>query len=1095
MLTWITGRSGTGKTTRLMQDAKELTAQYAQVFLLVPEQSSMTMERAISQKNAQSPVQVVSFRRMCNVIFRRFGGVAGQYMTRTREIALITKIMQQHRRQLHYYRAVRPTMGFVSALQEAFVELTQAGLTREQLFPVLRERGRQDWIEKYEDLFTLYEAYQQALSQDCRSAQADLDAAVSLAAERRFFQNTAVLVDGFFGFTGQQRAMLRVMMEQCGLLEIALLEDLAENSLLFSAVLREKQLLNRAAEECRCAVKEETLCGPSRRLQEADLQELERRLFREGPQGADPIPSPHVHLLEGRNIREELAMVAVDIARKVREQGKRYRDFALIVGNLEPYGNVAEMVFARYGVPLFVDQGKNVLSKPLFAFIQAALRMVSPERPFRQEDMLLFLKTGLAGEERDLISRLENYCVLWQINGERFVREEDWTQNPKGLGKIDEEGVELLAALNALRRRVSGPLLRLRVQVRDCTGVRVATGIYQLLQDFQVEQRIRNQAEAYFQQVKAQNTPWEVQQSRRQSEEYLRLYRVMIDILDEIYETFGEEPVSLSAMEELIGLCGEETALSLTPPTLDSVTIGEVTHSRLDAITDLYVVGANQGILPMPAGDRSLISDRERQWFAAHRLPCNATLQQNTVQGQYRLYAALFSTRKQLTFSYSAFQMDGSANLPSVYVDRIRQLCGIAPIRREQMNLYDFALTPDGVRELIGWAPALQETMLREIGEDPRPEKRPEEQLPDAVVRQIFGRHLRLSYSQIRLYQNCPFHYFMEKTMGLRPLAPITFDKANIGTFVHYGLEQLMRAIRADQLDYKMYNKDKIQQFGSDTARKYLEDQLRDMQATYRFQTLYRRMTRLFCHVAENVVGELSAGRYLPFGEEVSLAGTVLPLGDGREAELIGVADRVDYFEADGRTYLKVTDYKTGPQSFDLRGLTNREGVQLPLYLYGLIKSGRWQQPVPAAGCYLEAKLPVFAERCTEDALSERVRAFYKRGGLFTTDERALQALDQHGGADYFKLSYKNDGSLSQQTKAYEPAQLQEMVDYMETVILDTARGIFSGNCKPHPLKGKTHDACRNCDYMAVCGYQENEGKARLYSEDPEGWRKERGQP
>lgn len=1086
MISWILGRSGTGKTTYLMQRLPELASQFARVYYLVPEQSSMGLEREIGGLGLDG-VKAVSFRRLCNEIFRAFGGVAGNYMTVTRQTALIYRVLQEQQTKLGYYRKARPTMGFVSRLAEVFSEFSLSGLSREQVLPVLQESGRRDWQEKYSDLFLLYDAYRAALDAENRSAAEDLAAATELARERGFFRDTAVVIDGFFGFTGRQRELLQVIFSQSSCATCALLLDPKDRSLLFASAKNELEALKRLAGDAEQQT--EILSGPSKRLQYEDLQYLEQTLFAAG--NPAPIETDHVRLMAGRNIREELSMVAADIAKKVREQGLRYRDFALIAGSLEEYGPVAETVFAKYGVPLFVDRGRSSLGKPIFAFVQSALRLISPDRYFRQEDVLTFLKTGLCGEERDLISRLENYCILWQVNGERFVREADWTQNPKGQGPIDEEGAALLAELNALRRRIREPLLRFRERTSAGTGEAMAEAIYGLLCDFRVQEHLTALAKEHLAESAVGENAWETQQNRRLSREYLKLYSVMTDILDDIFAVFGKAPLSLYAMEELIGLCGEETALNVAPPTLDAVTLGEVAHSRLSNVYALYVVGANQGLLPMPVADNGLIGDRERRLFVAHDLPCNATLQQNTLQGQYRFYAALFSAREELTFTYSAFRMDGEALIPSVYLDKLRALTGLAPTLRTDMELYDFAVTPAGARELTGWAPALREDILAELREQPLPPQDPNEKLPREVVRRIFGDRLRLSYSQISLYQNCPFHYFMDKTLAIRKLEPITFDAANIGTFVHYGMEKLMKALRAKDFNYDLYTPEKIQQFGDVLAREYLQDQLRDFNQTNRFNALYRRMTRLFCLVAENVLGELREGGYRPYGEEVPLNGTELSLENGGVVELIGSVDRVDTFEADGKTYLKVTDYKTGSKAFDLRGITNRDGVQLPIYLYGLIKSGRWANAVPGAGCYMEAKTPTFTEPVKPEELEEKLRGFYKRNGAFSGDEQALCALDAGKGSHYFKIAYTKDGALKKDLKVYEPALMQEMVEHMEKVIRETAEGILSGEAGVRPLKGREHNACQYCEFAAVCRYTPESGEQRYYSEEPFGWREE----
>lgn len=1083
MITWILGRSGVGKTEYLRSRLPQLAKSHRQVFYLTPEQGSMGLEQELSALGLEN-VKAVSFRRLCNEIFRTFGGVAGNYMTAARQTALVYRVLQEQRAKLKYYGSARPTMGFVGRLTEAFSEFSLSGLTREQVLPVLAEGGRADWQKKYEDLFLLYDSYRAALDEENRSAAEDLVAATALAREKGYFKENAVILDGFFGFTGRQRELLSVIFEQATNVSVALLLDPEDSSLLFSCAKGELAALKRLAGE-----KEQStllLPGPSKRLQYADLQQLEQNFFSNHPKKVD---SEHIRLMVGRNIREELSMVAADIAKKVREQGLRYRDFALLAGSLEEYGPVAETVFAKYGVPLFVDRGRASLGKPIFSFVQSALRMISPERYFRQEDVLMFLKTGLCGENRDLISRLENYCILWQVNGDRFIRDADWTQNPKGKKEPDEESAALLNELNALRRRIREPLLRFRDRADAGTGKALAEAVYGLLTDFRVPDQIAALAEESLRQSAEGSNAWETQQNRRLSREYLKLYSTMSDILDDIYLVFGDRPLSLYAMEELIGLCGEETELNVAPPTLDAVTFGEVAHSRLNQVRSLYVVGANQGLLPMPVSDSGLIGDRERRLFAAHDLPCNATLQQNTLQGQHRLYAALFSTREELTFSYSAFKMDGEVLLPSVYLEKLQKLTDLKPITRGDFDPYDFAVTKEGARELTGWTPGLRTAILDELQEQPLAARDPDERLPEAVVNRIFGDRLCLSYSQINLYQNCPFHYFIEKTLRIEKVEPITFDAANIGTFVHYGMEKLIKEIIAKKSDYKEYNKDRIKQFGDDLARDYLQNQLRDFNQTNRFKSLYRRMTDLFCLVAENVLGELREGGYRPFATEFPLDNVILPLKNGREVQLIGSVDRVDVYEHKGNAYLKVTDYKTGSKTFELEGITNRDGVQLPIYLYGLIKSGNWKNPIPAVACYMEAKTPSFNEPILPEELDKKLKDFYKRNGAFTTDSTALTALDSESGSRYFKIRYVKGGGFNKYTKVYEPELMQDMTDYMETVICETAEELYAGEVSANPLKGKDHNACQYCDFSAVCGFDEDCSKRRLYSEEPLEWR------
>ncbi len=1089
MVTFVLGRSGCGKTEYLLERLPALTAQYAQVLYLVPEQSSMALERRMGAMGL-SGVKVVSFRRICNEIFRAFGGVAGRYMTRARETALIYRVLQEQQKNLVYYKTARASMGFVARLADAFAELERSGLTQQAALELFGSSKRADWQDKYRDLFLLYNAYRAALNEESRSAAEDLAAAVSLAAERGFFKDTALLIDGFFGFTGRQRELLTVAFRQSEAVYCTLLLDSADDAMMFRPIKGELAALKALAKQGGAESVEVVLKGGSKRLAHEDLRRLEAQLLSE--RAPEPFPAEHIRLMVGKNIREELAMVAVDIAKKVREQGYRYRDFALVAGSLSEYGAVAESVFAKYGVPLFVDQGRASLGKPIFAFVQSALRMIAPERYFRQEDVLAFLKTGLCGEAPDLIGRLENYCVVWQINGERFVREADWTQNPFGLDQPTEESNALLAELNGLRRRIRTPLLRFKERAAKGSGAALAEAVYGLLCDFNVEHHIAQTAQQYQAGSAEGANAWEAQQNRRLAREYLKLYSAMADILDDIWLVFGDAPLSIYALEELIGLCGEETALNVAPPTMDAVSIGEVAHSRPDAL-HLYVVGASGDLLPMPLSDSGLIGDRERRLLVQAKLPCDATMQQEGLQGRHRFYAAVFSARESITFSYSAFNMKGEPKVPSVYVERLKKLTNCSPICRMDMELYDFAVTRDGARELTGWEVSLRAPILKELGERPLTRRQTDDQLPEAIVRKLFGDKLRMSYSQIRLYQQCPFSYFMEKTMNIKPINPVIFNVENIGLFVHYGLEWLINDIKANHCDYDKYNQEQIQQYGAKLAESYLQEKLHDINQTNQFHSLYQRMTALFCMVAENVVGELREGRFRPYQTEMKLSGAPLRLENGCEVELNGSIDRVDTYESKGKTYVKVTDYKTGNTTFDTAGVTNRTGIQLPFYLYNVLRGGHFQNPVAAVGCYMNAQVPRWKAAIPPQELEQKLKLFYRRNGLITSDSQALEALDEGKGSHYFNLRYKNDGTLHADSKVYDPALIQELVAHMETIVKDTAMGIYSGNVAAIPLidPGAERNVCSYCKYGTVCRYEAGKSPCRRISTDRDGWRKE----
>ena len=74
LIRFIYGKTGTGKTTAVFAEM-ERSAKNGKVFLLVPDREAVAAEsRAAELANAQN-IDVLTFGRLCNYIFRRWGGL------------------------------------------------------------------------------------------------------------------------------------------------------------------------------------------------------------------------------------------------------------------------------------------------------------------------------------------------------------------------------------------------------------------------------------------------------------------------------------------------------------------------------------------------------------------------------------------------------------------------------------------------------------------------------------------------------------------------------------------------------------------------------------------------------------------------------------------------------------------------------------------------------------------------------------------------------------------------------------------------------------------------------------------------------------
>ena len=122
-----------------------------------------------------------------------------------------------------------------------------------------------------------------------------------------------------------------------------------------------------------------------------ELDFLEQNLYRyNGNSWNDPVE--RIVLYRGQGPAGEAAYVCSRIQEMVQEKGMRYRDAAVITGDLSSYGRELAHQFDNAGIPYFLDDKKSIMENPLVELIRAALETV---RDFSYESVFRYLKTGL----------------------------------------------------------------------------------------------------------------------------------------------------------------------------------------------------------------------------------------------------------------------------------------------------------------------------------------------------------------------------------------------------------------------------------------------------------------------------------------------------------------------------------------------------------------------------------------------------------------------------------------------------------------------------------------------------------------------------
>ena len=117
--------------------------------------------------------------------------------------------------------------------------------------------------------------------------------------------------------------------------------------------------------------------------------------------------------------------------------------------------------------------------------------------------------------------------------------------------------------------------------------------------------------------------------------------------------------------------------------------------------------------------------------------------------------------------------------------------------------------------------------------------------------------------------------------------------------------------------------------------------------------------------------------------------------------EIDGVIDRVDVWENEGETYVRIVDYKTGKKEFRLSDVLYGVNMQMLLYLAAVLE-GRKEQ---AAGIlYMPAVRPVVSgsRHETPSQLEKALDKQLRMNGLLVDNLRLLEAMEPAAGGDIF---------------------------------------------------------------------------------------------
>ncbi len=1069
-LRYILGGAGTGKTQLCFTEILTRYKSGRHLIYLIPEQYSLQSEHDLvnrSKGQSLTKVLVLSFQRLAYFMFSEIGKSKGSFLDDTGKHMLLKKVVNDNLASLNYYGRVAKKEGFIEKLNGNLTEFRRYALSPEALLNIALNTKNESLRLKLKDIALIYKEYELYVKDKYLFDFDSLDILFSRMDEGSYLKNAEIWIDSFTGFTPQEERILFKLIKTA---KVNLTLPLLKKDL-FYPELREtdpffelKKTINHLTSLCRSHglnIEDPVFLSKPQGYLSQETEFLAAAYF----SGLSyPKPVHKIKICQAANKYDEIKQTADSIHQLLR-QGYRYRDIGVLSSSA--YNKSLHSLFAMAGIPVFIDETKPVYH-PLTELVSALIDMVAYH--FSYESVFRFLKTGLTGLSRDEIDILENYVLAYGIKGSKWKLRFRYGEKLYDLNALNETKERFLALVQPFCAKLDN--------TREFELRLLSTKLFQCLEGMDMIEALDQQAlqqKDYQQKASSMNN---------------LIWNKLVELFDKLVEILGSTKMQISEFSSVVQVGLQSIDLGILPPTQDQVLVGDFNRSRFPKIKALFVLGANEGILPEKKEATDLFTDDERSHLRATGASLAADIKTKLSLEQFQVYSALSKPSELLSLSYSLGSFDGKQLRPSWIINRIKKL--FPQIQEEELsNNQEVSKVQAARKGQVAWkydfgsgASSTSASSTQPLAWRSEALDSGKYSLPPRLLNNLYGKELVTGASMLENYARCPFAYFIQYNLKAKKRKIYEVEAVDLGNIFHYILEGFSKELNEAQKSWRGVTALEIDEYVDRSVSSTADIDV--FSGNPANQYLLERVKRIAKASLETLVTHVKAGTFEPISSEYQfnlaepLTGLSIALEGEQKLILTGRIDRVDIWDDGQDKYVKIIDYKSGNTKFDLEDIYLGMQLQLILYLDAFIKSLQAYydknsiqvRVLPGGVFYFNIKDPYIHYKEDLDIEQKRLEA-YKMSGLTLSDKDVFLALDSSidkgGKSAIIPVSLKKDGDMGAVSKAMDLDSFNQLRETVLEKIKALGSDIKSGKIPVKPFRKGNKSACDYCDYSGIC--------------------------
>lgn len=1091
MLNFIIGRKNSGKTTAAHQILGKAVLGGGQAMLIVPKQYTFDSDKSILSllgPKTVSEVEVLSFTRLAHIVLSSFGGIKKPIAKKTARLIYMSVAVEELSDRLTVFKKHKNDIALVTKLLSFVDDMKNEGITADMLEE--SAEGITDGMlkAKIAEACLIYRTYE-AVTGESAFDDADLLSGVyDILCGEDFFSGKTIVIDGFPSFTHDELKIISLMLKRADNVYITLCLDKIDISAKtgpFPYIQATARKLMKLAGNNGVEVAEPIICDYG--FYREDIAYLENNLYK-------PVFSPfkskseNITVITASDFYDECDTAARKIKALIRKGEYRCRDIDVVYRDDEKYEKQLKLSFKKYGLPFFEDKRQDISAQPLINLVRSLLFLC--DEGFDSDSVFRYIKTSLAGINTEEAARIENYCFMWDITGNKWLSE--WKYNPDGFGEIMTPKREKeLAELNILREKIVTPIALLKEKISSSDAAEAVKALYEYLRKNAIDENLK----AYALSLESEgHTELAVEQEQ--------IWDILMEAFDDIANALRERKVTPKRLREIFELVIREKTLGKLPDGFDEVSIVNAERMLTKRARVVFVLGLNSGLFPKALGEEGLFTPFEKKKIEKEGLYLGEDVKERSLKERFILYNALASGSEKLYLSHCTLGQSGEKLNKSEGITLAQRIVPSAKklLTSEESTLdliesekSAFALMAEKYRSsdresdsLYAYFASKKEyaSVLSSIGRAVY--KEPYEIENEDTATRLFGEDLYFSASQAETYSKCPFMYFCRYGIGAKPRTAARLDASQSGTVVHHVLEIILKKYKGK--DFLSLSDEKMQEEIRIALEEYMNDRMGGSEdKTPRFNYIYKRMLKVLNDILDRLRSEFSGSDFEPCDFELSIKkdGDVKPFTVKLEkgsVQVRGIIDRVDKMDLDGKRFIRVVDYKTGGKTFELSDVLEGLNMQMLLYLISVWRKGEgdYKDIIPAGVLYFPAKMSVLSVEERNGDIQQRKESRYKAGkmsGMILSEYDMFSHMDKEGKGLFVPVTVdKRNGNIK--GKFIDLASMEKLAEKMDGVIKNMGDSLHKGIVHAKPVYGSSYtDICDYCDYKEICMEENPEKK------------------